>query len=617
VYKILTIFFFTFIIISQSSLALFGEDSYYYYYSPTIYNNGTSSGDRWLISSKYLYNDSTTLYFNETELNSTIDARGETSYSNSTPITLEGTVFGLIVCGNGEILKYNGVSELWECDDDDNSGNTYTAGNYLYLDGLEFNVNETELNNTIDLRDSDTTYTAGNNLTLDGTEFNWDSSWAEGYFILVTEEGNLNVNDTDYLDGLDSTAFILTTSESDLNVNSSNYWDSYDVVSDLNNLITLYAENITAGTIDWARLPVFYEANISDLQSYILTSSEGDLNVNNSDYLEGHNAAYFIAASTEGNLNVNDTEYLDGLDSTAFILASTEGDLNTNSSNYWDNLDTINATQMEENEGTLNIVMAWLRGLFVDETGDTMSGNLEIDGNLVVNGSTVFNDNSEDFDFRVESDDNENMLFVDASTDMVGIGTNTPGATLDVRGNIHIYASQGHIDFFETDQANKNWRFEVTDSNWAVTEVGVATPFKLKAGAPANALQADSGRLNVNQGGVDYDFRVSGDNEVNLLFCNAGTDRVGIGTNAPTNTFDVRGSAVFNEGGGDHDFRVESNNKENAILLDASEDELNIDVNMNMTQQNITDIDTLHLTNGTAGWNMYVNINGTLVWEIV
>ena len=47
----------------------------------------------------------------------------------------------------------------------------------------------------------------------------------------------------------------------------------------------------------------------------------------------------------------------------------------------------------------------------------------------------VFNDGSLDADFRVESDGNANMLFVNAGDNEVGIGTNDPSATLHVVGN--------------------------------------------------------------------------------------------------------------------------------------------------------------------------------------
>ena len=43
-----------------------------------------------------------------------------------------------------------------------------------------------------------------------------------------------------------------------------------------------------------------------------------------------------------------------------------------------------------------------------------------------------FNNGSKDIDFRVESDGATHMLFVDASTNRVGIGTSSPSATLDV-----------------------------------------------------------------------------------------------------------------------------------------------------------------------------------------
>ena len=46
----------------------------------------------------------------------------------------------------------------------------------------------------------------------------------------------------------------------------------------------------------------------------------------------------------------------------------------------------------------------------------------------------VFNEDSKDIDFRVESNGNANMLFVDAGNDKVGIGTNSPANKLSVVG---------------------------------------------------------------------------------------------------------------------------------------------------------------------------------------
>ena len=49
----------------------------------------------------------------------------------------------------------------------------------------------------------------------------------------------------------------------------------------------------------------------------------------------------------------------------------------------------------------------------------------------------------------------------------------------------------------------------------------------------AKVTTAGGGEFVVNDGGNDVDFRVEGDSEVNLLFTNAGNDRVGVGTASP------------------------------------------------------------------------------------
>ena len=53
-------------------------------------------------------------------------------------------------------------------------------------------------------------------------------------------------------------------------------------------------------------------------------------------------------------------------------------------------------------------------------------------------GSAIFNERGESVDFRVESNSNANMLFVDGSADAVGINEAAPSEALDVRGNIQV-----------------------------------------------------------------------------------------------------------------------------------------------------------------------------------
>ena len=69
---------------------------------------------------------------------------------------------------------------------------------------------------------------------------------------------------------------------------------------------------------------------------------------------------------------------------------------------------------------------------------------LHNDGSLIMNpiagAITVFNENSVDSDFRVESNGNANMLFVNGGTDRVGIATASPATALDVNGTATVGA---------------------------------------------------------------------------------------------------------------------------------------------------------------------------------
>jgi hypothetical protein len=58
------------------------------------------------------------------------------------------------------------------------------------------------------------------------------------------------------------------------------------------------------------------------------------------------------------------------------------------------------------------------------------TGNVSFDG-----GSFVFNETGADKDARFEGDTDANLLFLDASTDRIGIGTSSPSYKLDVNGN--------------------------------------------------------------------------------------------------------------------------------------------------------------------------------------
>lgn len=59
---------------------------------------------------------------------------------------------------------------------------------------------------------------------------------------------------------------------------------------------------------------------------------------------------------------------------------------------------------------------------------------------MSISGTFVFNDAGADKDFRAEGDTDANLLFLDASTDRVGVGTNTPTTKLQVNGSFGLNA---------------------------------------------------------------------------------------------------------------------------------------------------------------------------------
>src|SRR3990167_2120181 len=100
-------------------------------------------------------------------------------------------------------------------------------------------------------------------------------------------------------------------------------------------------------------------------------------------------------------------------------------------------------------------------------------------------GETVFNENSKDIDFRIESDGAAQAFVVDAGDNLIRIGTGTAGAIADF-------------------------------SSTSVT---------------------------INDGSADIDFRVESNGDANNLFSDGGADRVGVGTGTPLNKFHVAGAS--------------------------------------------------------------------------
>ena len=120
--------------------------------------------------------------------------------------------------------------------------------------------------------------------------------------------------------------------------------------------------------------------------------------------------------------------------------------------------------------------------------------------------------------------------------------------------------------------------------------------------------------ITINDSGNDADFRVEGSSQENLLFTDAGNDRVGINTNTPSTQFHVAGdttlvgaithdsgAVVFNNGVGAFDFNVKGDGDANLFYVDASADMIGIGKNDPSKTLDIT---------GTVGISSTLDVEG-------
>jgi hypothetical protein len=150
----------------------------------------------------------------------------------------------------------------------------------------------------------------------------------------------------------------------------------------------------------------------------------------------------------------------------------------------------------------------------IDVDGTTNLDVVDIDGALTQDGGAVFNEASADVDFRVESDNDANALFVQGSDGFVGIGNASPTDKLHIGTNsggtqlkIQSAASSNNC-ILHTDGTTDSWR---TGMNLALTD-------------------------------GSYEFYDDVNNVSRMVIDSSGS--VGIGTSSPTEKLSVVGGHV-------------------------------------------------------------------------
>ena len=137
----------------------------------------------------------------------------------------------------------------------------------------------------------------------------------------------------------------------------------------------------------------------------------------------------------------------------------------------------------------------------------------------------------------------DNSLFVDSDGE-IGLGTSVPQARLHVETT----ASSGiRINRSNTSAGQQAWETYIDpNGKFAILDATNTTaPIGISPGTPSGALLFGSTRTVFNNASEDFNFEVRGQAYRPLIFANAGTGRVGIGTDGPDAPLEVSSNETF------------------------------------------------------------------------
>ena len=146
----------------------------------------------------------------------------------------------------------------------------------------------------------------------------------------------------------------------------------------------------------------------------------------------------------------------------------------------------------------------------------------------------VYNEDGTNIDLRFEGDSEQNLFFLDASADRIGIGTSTPSEELDVVGDVQIsqnltVSSTVSATYFSGDGSS-------------LTNLGAATidDDSLDWAKFKDAMELDATTtVDMDTNAADLNF------DSTTLFIDSDADRIGIGTSTPSAKLDVQGAVVI------------------------------------------------------------------------
>lgn len=194
--------------------------------------------------------------------------------------------------------------------------------------------------------------------------------------------------------------------------------------------------------------------------------------------------------------------------------------------------------------------MGWEAGIqHIFNIGAAEQARLTTSG-LVAQQGAVFNESGADSDFRVESDTNANMFFLDAGLNHVNIGTSSNlGGVFNIAGtNTAIAFSYGdtvannplHTAFYGNftglgmDSSTAGIRAAGDPNANPLLDVGYYTGGTVSHANWVRRFSVNQNSVVVNDDSADVDFRVESDTNTHALFVDAGNNVIGINNSTPT-----------------------------------------------------------------------------------
>ena len=158
-------------------------------------------------------------------------------------------------------------------------------------------------------------------------------------------------------------------------------------------------------------------------------------------------------------------------------------------------------------------------------------------------GYIAFNDAGLDMDFRIESDDNAYMFFIDGGNNFIGINESTPNVALDVNGAIRVEATQSpaqgeglEIHYNSATPSASIFPYNRTGSVYSAPLDIRGAPLRLRGGTVDTAtmnygIDLSATEVVVNNEGIDMDFRIEGTSSNDYAFFVRGLapSKVGMG----------------------------------------------------------------------------------------